>query len=90
MSSTLDYIATKAPGEDFDIDGVTYRIVYLVPSSVRSARVQQVCGLCPANLNDCRCQRGCRNDPSWARPGTPRAVVPVSEIPYLLLKGDLA
>lgn len=90
MSSILDYIATKAPGEDFDIDGVTYRIVYLAPFPVRSSHMPRACVLCPADPNDCRYRRGCRSDLSTGRPGSPRAVVPVDDIPRLALKGLLA
>lgn len=89
LQQRIATIAATPPGVDFDIDGETYRIVYLRRMDFRSERMRaDPCVLCPAQLA-CGCT-GCRTHDTYARPQCIRAVVPVREIPRLAVEGDLA
>lgn len=89
MSTPQQRIATIPPGVDFDINGETYRIVYLRRMEFRSKRMlADPCVLCPVHPSySCT---ACRTHDTYARAQCIRAVVPVREIPRLAIEGDLA
>lgn len=79
-----DIIRSHKLGEDFDINGVTYRIVLLHTHGP----IEDFCDKCPAGgLLKCRAgdYYACRPRPR--PPDGARFVVPVSEVPLLAMKG---
>lgn len=88
----VDLVRTKRVGDDFDINGVTYRIV-VIPGGVTAINAATtLCARCVTGGPDpCVGDRGvraCRH--IGTIPVGSRHVVPVSEVPILAMKGLLA
>lgn len=76
--------------EDFTIDGVAYRIVYMKPRGARRPSVEP-CTLCPLDRGACIRYAGsapCHRSSTYTEFAV-RAVVPVTAVPSLMLHGDL-
>lgn len=94
----VDLVRTKRVGDDFDINGVTYRIVIVRHNSLERLALReqysahQMCIRCvtggPHTCTGERTTRACRHIGSI--PVGSRHVVPVSEVPILAVKGLLA
>lgn len=88
----VDLVRTKRVGDDFDINGVAYRIVVIPGGFPAMGVATTLCARCvtggPRTCYGDRDTRACRQGGSI--PVGSRHVVPVSEVPILAMKGLLA